>query len=101
MGGAEGYLVLDNPLRITMPKVAFKAKLRRWGNTFGLTVSPKEVARLNAREGTEIFVEASTEGRRPDFSRVAVFRDPDPLLSEKHDDYLADYTLERKRSRKR
>lgn len=99
---AERDIDMDNQLRITMPRAAFKARLRKWGNTYGLTVSPSVVRRLKAAEGMELTVEASTEPMRADYSDVAVLHGPDARGSRDHDRLIGEAAeKEAKRWRRR
>lgn len=56
-----------------MAETTIRAKLRRWGNTYGIAVSPSEVKRLHAKEGQEVTVTIQTELVPNDFSDIAIF----------------------------
>ncbi len=66
-----------------------RARLRRWGHTYGLRVSPKEVARLGTREGAELTAVLSTSVGRVRMDDLAVIDDLSEVAA-KHDLYLGE-----------
>lgn len=55
-----------------MRETIIRAKLRRWGNTYGIAVSPKDVARLHAKEGAEVIARLQLGDAKVDFSDVGI-----------------------------
>lgn len=61
---------MDNQYGLTMPATVIRTRLRRWGNTFGVPVPPREVKRIHAKEGTEVTVRIEAEPSRENFDDV-------------------------------
>ena len=60
-------------------------KLLRWGNSYGIRLSRKEIERLGAREGDELVVEVKVRPTdRVDLSHLRTFTGG-PILSQTHD----------------
>ena len=66
------------------------AKVRRWGNSYGVRLRKKDLQALGIREGSSIDVQVRPHrpARGLDLSDLPTFRDPDPLASIRHDEYL-------------
>jgi hypothetical protein len=69
------------------------AQIKRWGNSFGVRLTKRDLADLGIREGetVKITVERVGPAGRIDLSRLPLFTDPDPYASENHDKYLGEY----------
>lgn len=57
-----------------MREAIVRTRLRRWGNTFGIAVSPKEVERLHAKEGAEVTARIWVGDSKVDFGDAGIFR---------------------------
>ncbi len=57
-----------------MREAIVRTRLRRWGNTFGIAVSPKEVERLHAKEGAEVTARIWVGDSTVDFGDAGIFR---------------------------
>lgn len=66
------------------------ARVKRWGNSFALRLSKKDVDELRVREGDEVRVEVRKipAGGKVDLSGLPTFRDSDRRASERHDTLL-------------
>lgn len=67
-----------------MSEVVVRGKLRRWGNTFGIAVSRKDVERLHAKEGAEVTLRISAAPVHVDYSDAGIF-DFGPTASRDHE----------------
>ena len=57
-----------------MRETIVRTRLRRWGNTFGIAVSPKDVERLHAKEGAEVTAKIWIGDSKVDFDDAGIFR---------------------------
>lgn len=70
------------------------AEVKKWGNSYAIRLPKSEAERLGLKEGDHVEVEMrKTPKRRAkkkliDLSGMPTFHDPDPLASERHDEYL-------------
>lgn len=81
-----------------MAESVIRARIRKWGNTFGIRISRREMRRLKVREGAEVTARVRAEPEPADLSRFPVFRGPDPHGSRDHDRLLAEAWAKRKRA---
>ena len=58
-----------------MPRVMLRAKLLKWGNSYGVRISKSDVDRLGVRVGDELDVEVLPKRTRVDLSFLRTFRD--------------------------
>ncbi len=65
---------MANHIGITMREAIVRTKLRRWGNTFGIAVSRKDVERLHAKAGAEVTARIQVGDASVDFSDAGIFR---------------------------
>lgn len=77
-----------------MGRVMLRAKLLRWGNSYGVRISKADVERLGVHPGDELDVEVLPKRGKVDLSFLGTFRDGgagaehDRLLDESLDEDL-------------
>jgi hypothetical protein len=81
-----------------MVESVIKARIRKWGNTFGIRISRREMQRLRVREGAEVTARVTTHPEPADVSRFPVFHGPDPHGSRDHDRVIAESLAKRKQA---
>lgn len=79
-----------------MPEARIKATVRKWGNTYGIRISKRDMERLGIQEGAEVTAVVSTEPAPPDMSRFPVFYGPDEFGSRDHDRLFGESVAKRK-----
>lgn len=67
------------------------AKVKRWGNSFGVRLTKRDLEALDVKEGETVRLIIEKTGGEVDLSGLPVFSDPDPYASERHDEYLAEH----------
>lgn len=65
-------------------------KIKKWGNSFGVRLTKKELEEYGLKEGDEvkIRIEKVKPKEEVDLSDVPTFSDTDDKVSERHDKYL-------------
>jgi hypothetical protein len=67
------------------------AEVKKWGNSYGIRLSKKELERLGIKEGDVVAVALKKTKRktaRISLEGLPTFHDPDPYASVRHDEYL-------------
>lgn len=66
------------------------ATIKRWGNSYAIRLTKKDLARLDLKEGDEVDVQFLSSRRPVDVSDLGFLTDPDgePAVSQDHDRYL-------------
>lgn len=65
------------------------ARVRRWGNSYGVRLTKGDLQRLGVRDGGQVdVVPVQTQKRAFELSDLPTFTDSDPFLSIHHDDVL-------------
>lgn len=67
------------------------AEVKRWGNSFAIRLSKRDLERLGIHEGDRVEVtirKAGKNGPRISLEGLPTFRDDDPRASERHDEHL-------------
>ena len=65
-------------------------KIKKWGNSFGVRLTKKELEEYGLKEGEEvkIKIEKVIPKKEVDLSNLPTFTDTDEKVSEHHDQYL-------------
>ena len=65
-------------------------KIKRWGNSFGVRLTKKELEEYGLKEGDEvkIKIEKVKPKKEVDLSNIPTFSETDEKVSEHHDTYL-------------
>ena len=65
-------------------------KIKKWGNSFGVRLTKKELEEYGLKEGDEvkIKIEKVKPGKEVDLSDIPTFSETDEKVSEHHDKYL-------------
>lgn len=77
-----------------MPRVMLRARLLKWGNSFGVRISKADVERLGVRVGDDLDVEVLPKRGKVDLSFLRTFHDGgvgadhDRILDETSDEDL-------------
>lgn len=65
------------------------AKVKKWGNSFAIRLTKKELEELDLKKGDEVKVKIQkAEPENIDLSDIPTFSDEDEKASEHHDRYL-------------
>jgi len=65
-------------------------KIKKWGNSFGVRITKKELEEYGLKEGEEVKVkiEKVIPKKEVDLSNLPTFTETDERVSEHHDQYL-------------
>jgi antitoxin component of MazEF toxin-antitoxin module len=65
-------------------------KIKKWGNSFGVRITKKELEEYGLKEGEEVKVkiEKVIPKKEVDLSNLPTFTETDEKVSEHHDQYL-------------
>lgn len=76
-------------IELFMPSRMIRGRILKWGNSFGIRLSKKELAASGARPGQDVSVTFDTKPRRIDLSHWPTFDSGRSDVSKKHDEYFA------------
>ena len=65
-------------------------KIKKWGNSFGVRITKKELEEYSLKEGEEVKVkiEKVIPKKEVDLSNLPTFTETDERVTEHHDQYL-------------
>jgi antitoxin component of MazEF toxin-antitoxin module len=65
-------------------------RIKKWGNSFGVRLTKKELAEYGLKEGDtiKIKIEKVVPKKEVDLSNIPTFSETDQKVSEHHDKYL-------------
>ena len=72
-----------------MANLTVKAKVLRWGNSYGLRIRKEDLQRLGLWEGAETEVEIHGKPAKVDLSGFKTYRTGEPTLTRDHDKWAA------------